>query len=292
MKQRCVSDRVFYLLVFVIALFATLITLYPFVYIFSASISSSDAVNRGNVLLFPVGFSLSGYEKVIHNQEIWTAYGNTIFYTVVGTVCSLLATAIGAYPLSRRSFCLRRPLNFLIVFSMYFSGGLIPVYLVISRLGLYNSRLVMIIPGLISSYNLMVCRSAFSAIPEEVMESAQIDGANDLYVFTHIAIRLVVPTMAVLTLYYAVGQWNSFFTPLLYISKNRLMPLQVVLRRVLIMASNEMISDADRGSMETLVSTLQVRYATIIVSTLPILFIYPFVQRFFVKGVMLGAVKG
>lgn len=292
MKYRCASDRAFYGLVALVAFAATAVTLYPFVYIISASISATEAVNRGSVWLLPIGLSLDGYEKVINNPEIWTAYANTILYTVAGTLFSLIATTVGAYPLSRRQFCLRRPLNFLIVFSMYFSGGLIPTYLIVSRLGLYNSRWVMIIPGLVSSYNLMVCRSAFSSIPEEIMESAQIDGANDLRVFSTIAVKLITPTLAVLTLYYAVGQWNSFFTPLLYLSKSRLMPLQVILRRVLIMASNEMLPDAVRGNADMVISSLQVRYATIVVSTLPILFMYPFVQRYFVKGVMLGAVKG
>ena len=291
-KKRCISDRMFVFCVVFLAIIATAVTLYPFIYIFSASISSPTAVNRGEVLLWPVGFSIAGYEKVIANNEIWMSYGNTLFYTVAGTFCSLIATAIGAYPLSRRQYCLRKPLNFLITFSMYFSGGLIPTYLIISRIGLYNNRWVMILPSLISSYNLMVCRSAFSAIPEEIMESAQIDGANDLRIFSGIAIHLITPTLAVLTLYYAVGKWNDFFTALLYLSKSNLVPLQVILRRVLIMASNEMMNDASRGNPETMAVNLQVRYATIIVSTLPILFVYPFVQRFFVKGVMLGAVKG
>ncbi|MBQ8953996.1 MAG: carbohydrate ABC transporter permease, partial [Clostridia bacterium] len=217
--------------------------------------------------------------------------GNTIFYTVVGTFFNIIATTIAAYPLSRRSFCLRRFFNFFIAFTMYFSGGMIPSYLLTTSLGLYNSRWVMIIPGLLSTYNVMVCRSAFSAIPDEVIESAMIDGSNDWQTFGRIAIHLITPTLAVLTLYYAVGHWNNFFTALLYFSKEELMPMQVLLRRVLIQSSSELMTEMSGGDDAAALS-IQIRYVTIVIATLPILAIYPLLQRYFVKGVMLGAVKG
>ena len=219
------------------------------------------------------------------------AYGNTLYYTAVGTVFNIVATTLAAYPLSRRSFVARRPLNFLIAFTMYFSGGLIPSYLLITGLGLYNSRWVMILPVLVSTSNMMICRSAFSSIPEEVIESAYIDGANDMQLYWHIAIRLIVPTLAVLTLYYAVGHWTSYFNAMLYLSKPKLQPLQLLLRRVLLQASSE-LNNAEESAESAVAVSLQVRYVTIVVSTLPILCFYPFIQKYFIKGVMLGAVKG
>lgn len=256
----------------------------------SVSISDPIAVNRGEVFLWPVGFSLKGYKQVLKSGDIWVSYGNTIYYTIVGTIFNMIATVLAAYPLSRKTFCARRFLNFFIVFVMYFSGGLIPTYLLINNIGLYNSRWVMIIPGLVSSYNVMICRSAFSSIPDEVMESAQIDGANDLHILFRIAIWLIKPTLAVLTLYYAVGHWNNFFTAMLYLSDSSLYPLQVLLRRVLIQASNELLIDSTLE--ERSIAGIQIRYVTIVVATLPILAVYPFLQKYFVKGIMLGAVKG
>ena len=285
------SDRAFMTAVYVIAIFAFIVTLYPFLYVVAVSFSGSQAVYQGRVFLWPVEPTLAGYRQVAKQQGLWTAYGNTIFYTVVGTFFNIIATTIAAYPLSRRTFCLRRFFNFFIAFTMYFSGGLIPSYLLTTSLGLYNSRWVMIIPGLLSTYNVMVCRSAFAAIPDEVVESAMIDGSNDWQTFGRIAIRLITPTLAVLTLYYAVGHWNNFFTALLYFSKEELMPVQVLLRRVLIQATDELTGGISGAGDKAAVS-VQIRYVTIVIATLPILAIYPLLQRYFVKGVMLGAVKG
>ena len=285
------GDRVFMFVVYLIAILAFLITLYPFLYVIAVSFSGSQAVYQGKVFLYPVDITVDGYKQVVKQQGLWTAYGNTIFYTVVGTTFNIVATCIAAYPLSRRTFCLRRFFNFFIAFTMYFSGGMIPSYLLTTSLGLYNSRWVMIIPGLLSTYNVMVCRSAFSAIPDEVIESAMIDGSNDWQTFLRIAIHLVTPTLAVLTLYYAVGHWNNFFTALLYFSKEELMPMQVLLRRVLIQSSSELITGMT-GSDDSAALSIQIRYVTIVIATLPILAIYPLLQRYFVKGVMLGAVKG
>lgn len=292
-RNRSKSDTVFYFLVGLISILAFAITLYPFIYIISVSFSDSGAVGRGEVFLFPVGFSLEGYKAVLQQPNLLSSYGNTLFYTIVGTLMNLVASVMTAYPLCREKFCARKVLNFLTVFTMYFSGGLIPTYLVVTQLGLYNSRWVMILPGLISTYNMMICRSAFSAIPEEVIESAQIDGANDLQTLVRIAAHLIKPTLAVLALYYAVGHWNDYFNALMYLGKEELMPLQVLLRRVLIQNSQEFttnmtsLDNADRANIG-----LQLRYVTIVVTTLPILLVYPFVQKYFVKGVMLGAVKG
>ena len=290
-KQNVGNDRRFYALVYIIAIFAFVITLWPFLYIVAVSFSGSHAVYQGEVFLWPVDITLDGYRQVFKQNGLWTAYGNTLFYTTVGTVFNLAATTIAAYPLSRNRFFARRFFNFFIAFTMYFSGGMIPTYLLITKLGFYNSRWVMIIPSLLSTYNVMVCRSAFSAIPDEVIESAEIDGSNEWQTFGHIAVRLITPTLAVLTLYYAVGHWNNFFTALLYLSKEELMPMQVLLRRVLIQASSELM-DNSTASNDMAAVSIQVRYVTIVVATLPILAIYPLLQKYFVKGVMLGAVKG
>ena len=290
-KQNVGNDRLFYALVYIIAIFAFVITLWPFLYIVAVSFSGSHAVYQGEVFLWPVDITLDGYRQVFKQNGLWTAYGNTLFYTTVGTVFNLAATTIAAYPLSRNRFFARRFFNFFIAFTMYFSGGMIPTYLLITKLGFYNSRWVMIIPSLLSTYNVMVCRSAFSAIPDEVIESAEIDGSNEWQTFGHIAVRLITPTLAVLTLYYAVGHWNNFFTALLYLSKEELMPMQVLLRRVLIQASSELM-DNSTASNDMAAVSIQVRYVTIVVATLPILSIYPLLQKYFVKGVMLGAVKG
>ncbi|MDD6878365.1 MAG: carbohydrate ABC transporter permease [Clostridiaceae bacterium] len=285
------SDVMFYFLVYLLTALAFFITLYPFIYIVSVSISDPIAVQKGQVFLWPVGFSVEGYANIFRQPTLWSSYGNTIFYTVVGTLFNMIATVMTAYPLSRRTFCARKFFNFFIVFVMYFNGGLIPTYLLVTKLGFYNSRWVMIIPCLLSSYNVMVCRSAFSAVPEEVMESAQIDGANDIQILLRIAVRLITPTLAVLTLYYAVANWNNFFTALLYLTKAELQPLTILLRRIVISASTEFMSNVEKSEARALAS-IQIRYACIVTATLPILTIYPFLQKYFVKGVMLGAVKG
>ena len=285
------GNRVFYTLVYVIVFIAFCITLYPFVYIIAVSFSSSHAVYQGRVFLFPVSPTLAGYRQVLNQKGLWISYGNTILYTVGGTALNIVVTLIGAFPLSQRRFCARRFFNFCVAFTMYFSAGMIPSYVLITSLGLYNSRWVMIIPSLVSTYNLMVCRSAFSAIPEELSESAAIDGANDIQYFLRIAMWLITPTLAVITLYYAVSHWNSYMPALLYLSKEELMPMQVLLRRVLIQASNEML-DASIDTADKDAASIQIRYVTIVVATLPVLAVYPLLQKYFVKGVMLGAVKG
>jgi len=285
------SDKLFYAIVYLVAIIGFIITLYPFIYILAVSFSNSHSVYRGEVFLWPVNPTIAGYRQVFKQKGLWTAYGNTIFYTVVGTIFNMAATTIAAYPLSRRQFFVRRFFNFFIAFTMYFSGGLIPTYLLITNLGFYNSRWVMIIPSLLSTYNVMVCRSAFSNIPDEVIESAEIEGANDWQIFYSIAVRLITPTLAVLTLYYAVGHWNNFFTALLYLSDNRLIPIQVLLRRVLIQSSSELMG-GDIASDDKAAVSIQIRYVTIVIATLPILAIYPFLQKYFVRGIMLGAVKG
>ena len=239
------SDRLFYIIIYLVVGLAFFITLYPFIYIVSVSFSSTLSIDRQEVFLWPVGFTIDGYKQVLKNDGMWLSYGNTIWYTVVGTLFNLVATTIAAYPLSRKAFSGRKFLNFFIAFVMYFSGGLIPTYLLLTKLGFYNSRWVMIIPGLISTYNVMICRSAFSSIPDELIESSQIDGANDLWILYKVAIPLIKPTLAVITLYYAIGHWNNYFTALLYLGKQNLQPVQMLLRRILLLASQEFQQGTD-----------------------------------------------
>lgn len=292
--RKSMTDRTFYGLVYLITSLAIVITLYPFIYVVSISLSSVSAIDKQQVFLFPVDFTIEGYKLVLQYKEIWSSFYNTIWYTVVGTVLNIFFTCLAAYPLSKAKFFLRRKLNFFIAFTMYFSGGLIPLYMIITTLGLYNTRWVMVLPVLVITFNVMICRSAFENIPNEIFESASMDGANDITMLFRIAVPIVKPTLAVLTLYYAVFHWNNFFGALLFLSDHSLQPLQIFLRRVLIMASPEIMQKMGGGSSTAAlaVSTLQVRYVSIVVSIAPIIMIYPFIQRYFVKGITLGAVKG
>lgn len=288
------SDKLYDIITRFLVIFAVVICVYPFVYVISISLSSGIAVNQGRVWLYPVDIDLSTFGMVMRYGELWTSYLNTFYYTIVGTICNIIMTCLAAYPLSRRRFFMRRKLNFLLAFTMYFSGGLIPTYIVVTSLGLYNKRAAMILPVLCSAYIIMICRSAFESIPEDLFEEAAIEGANDFTCLTRIAIPLIKPTLAVLTLYYAVARYNDFFNAMLYLGKKELQPLQLFLRKILLLASSEILQSA--GSTTAVaaaaMSTIQVRYVCIVLSVIPILIICPFVQKYLVKGTMLGAVKG
>ena len=292
-KESC-GDKIFDIIVWFLTLCAVLACLYPFLYVVSVSLSSGGAVNRGEVVLFPVDINLDMFKMVMGYKELWVSYGNTIFYTVAGTFCNIVMTCLAAYPLSRKHFFLRKKLNFMLAFTMYFSGGLIPTYIVVTGLGLYNSRWAMILPVLVSAYNVMICRSAFEGISEELFESAALEGANDFAMMTKIAVPLIKPTLAVMTLYYAVARYNDFFNAMLYIGKSSLEPLQLFLRKILLMASTEILQASGSATAVNAAaqSTIQVRYVCIVLATVPIICICPFIQKYLVKGTMLGAVKG
>ena len=287
------GDKALDVIIWVLVIFAVVVTLYPFLYVVSVSISEGSAVARGDVLLFPKGFSLDAFSMVTTNKQLWISYGNTFFYTIVGTLANVVFTCLGAYPLSRSHFFLRRPMNFYVAFTMYFSGGLIPTYIVVTGIGLYNSRLAMILPVLVSAYNLMICRSAMSSVPQDLFENAALEGANEFYMMTRIAVPLIKPTLAVLTLYYAVARYNDFFNAMLYLGDTNLQPLQIFLRRVLLQASNEVLQSAGgQAAAAAAENTLRIRYVCIVLSAVPIFVITPFVQKYLVSGTMLGAVKG
>lgn len=291
-KNQSVGDTIFDMIVALFLFLAVVVCVYPFLYVISVSISSGEAVNKGLVILLPVDLNFEALKSVLHYDQLWVSYGNTIFYTVVGTFFNIIFTCLAAYPLSRKMFCFRKPMNFLLAFTMYFSGGLIPIYIVVTNLGLYNSRWAMILPVLVSAYNVMICRSAFEAISEELFEEAKLEGANDILIMTKIAIPLIKPTLAVLTLYYAVARYNDFFNAMLYISDKKLEPLQLFLRRILLEASSEIMQTTSVSMAAASQSSIQVRYVCIVVSVIPIMLIVPFVQKYLVEGTMLGAVKG
>ena len=292
-RSQSASDKLLDIVVWIIAALAVIVTAYPFLYVVSVAFSDGAAVARGEVYLFPVGFSLDTFRMVMNYDQLWVAYGNSIFYTIAGTICNVIFTCLAAYPLSRRHFFLRRKLNFFVAFTMYFSGGLIPTYMVVTGLGLYNNRLAMILPVLLSTYNMMICRSAMEAVPEDLFECASLEGANDFYMLTHIAIPLIKPTLAVLTLYYAVARYNDFFNAMLYLGKSELQPLQMFLRRILILSSAEILQQAGTaGAAAAAQNTLKIRYVCIVLAAVPIFCITPFVQKYLVSGTMLGAVKG
>ena len=292
-RSQGADDRILDVLIWILVIFAVIVTLYPFLYVVSVSVSDGAAVARGDVMLFPVGISLDAFGMVTQYRQLWVSYVNTFIYTIAGTAVNIIFTCLGAYPLSRKRFFVRRQLNFFVVFTMYFSGGLIPTYIVVTGIGLYNSRLAMILPVLVSTYNMMICRSAMASVPEDLFENASLEGASDFYMMRHIAIPLIKPTLAVLTLYYAVARYNDFFNAMLYLGDSALQPLQMFLRRVLILSSSEILQAAGTNAAAAAAqNTLKIRYVCIVLAALPIFAITPFVQKYLVSGTMLGAVKG
>ena len=287
------SEKIFYFLVnVVLALFFAMILL-PLVNIVASSFSTADAVGKGKVLLWPVQPTLEGYKAVFTYKGIWRAYANTIFYTVVGTSMDMAMTLMCAYPLARRNLPLKKPVVMLFMFTMLFSGGMIPSYILMKNLGLLNTVWCLLLPGLISVYNLIVCRTFMQNIPTDIEEAAKIDGCSDIRYLFSMVLPLSTTVMAVLSLYYAVGHWNEYFNPWLYLTNPKLYPLQMILRTILIQNSfdpESVTSEDDILGNKALQDLL--KYSLIIVSSAPILMAYPWVKRFFMKGVMLGALKG
>ncbi|NLM09218.1 MAG: carbohydrate ABC transporter permease, partial [Clostridiaceae bacterium] len=240
------------------------------------------------ILLKPVGFSLAAYRKVFENASIWNGYLNTIYYVVVGTALNIAMTVIGAYFLSRKNIPGKKIVMVFIMFTMYFSGGMIPAFLNIQSLGLYNTRGALIFPSAINTFNLIVMRTALMSIDDSMEESARLDGANHITILVRIMLPLTKATVAVLILYYGVSHWNSWFPAMIYLDDKSKEPLQLVLRQILII--NDM-SDMNIGEDQELISET-IKHATILVSTVPILCLYPFLQKYFTKGMMIGALKG
>lgn len=288
------DDRIFTILNYIILFIFTITILYPLVYIVSASFSSSTAVISGRVWLYPVEPTLAGYEAVFKHRLIMSSFLNSVFYTVVGTTINVLFTLIAAYPLSRKDFMPRNSIMALFVFTMMFSGGLIPSYLVVKELGMIDTRWSLIIPGALGVMNMIIARTYFqTTIPDELLEAAQMDGCSDFTFVRKIVLPLSGPIIAVISLFYAVGHWNQYFSALLYLKHQELYPIQLVLRDILVQneVDASMITDvADQAARDGLRELL--KFSLIVVSTLPVLIIYPFIQRHFVKGMMIGSLKG
>lgn len=295
MKRMSRGDVIFEVVNCVFLGLIAVVILYPLIYVVSASFSDAMTVTSGKMILWPVDLTLENYKEVFKNENIIWGFRNSIIILLAGTSVNLVMTVLAAFPLSRRDLWGRGVLMKLITFTMFFSGGLIPTYLMVGKtLGLMNNWLALILPGAISVYNMIIMRTYFmTSIPYELQEAAEIDGCSPLGTLIRIILPLSGPVLAVIALYYGVGHWNSYFNALLYISDDKLAPLQLYLRKVLTlnnaqslmtMGSDEMARQAMRA--ET------IKYSVIVVSSIPMLVIYPFVQRFFVKGVMIGAVKG
>lgn len=287
------GERIFQAVLILFMLFMIVITIYPFIYVLLSSISDSrQLMSHTGLLLSPQGFNLDAYVKVFQNPNIIGGYFNTIVIVAGGTLLNLFMTSLGAYVLSRKGVPWTRTVMLLIVFTMFFSGGLIPMYLLVNNwMDLGNSLLALIIPGLISTWNLIILRTSFEGIPDGLIESARMDGAQDFTILFRIVIPLSLPVMAVMVLFYGVSHWNSWFSAMIYLRDRELFPLQLILREILIQNSTAYMSgDASASDVEAVGESI--KYATIIVATLPILAVYPFLQKYFVKGVMIGSIKG
>lgn len=289
------GDKVFNGVNYAFLAFFFLIVAYPLIYVLSASFSDSNAVVSGEVWLLPVGFNIEAYKTIFSEDSIMTGYMNSIIYTVFGTIVNLILTTLTAYPLSRKKLFGGKVLTWIFMFTMFFSGGLIPQYILVRDLGLLNTRYAIILLGGISIYNMIVMRSFMtSSIPEDLYEAASLDGCSDIGILFRIVLPLSKPIIAVMVLYYAVGHWNDFFTPLIYTSNPELKSLQLVLREILI--QNKMETHMGSQSMASVINRMGMyellRYAIIVVASVPVLCIYPFVQKHFVKGVMIGSIKG
>ncbi len=269
-----------------------IVMVYPLLFILFASLSNANELTQHRGLLFaPIDLTFEAYRRVFQNPLILSGYRNTLFIVIVGTSLNVFMTALGAYALSRRNVLFKNPIMFFIVFTMFFSGGLIPSYLLVGQtLHMQDTLWALIIPGAMSTLNLIIMRTAFNAVPVSLEEAARMDGANDWTILFRIVIPLSWPVVAVMILFYGVGHWNAFFSALIYLRDRDLYPLQLVLREILITSNvQNMTTDVSGGDVQAIGETI--KYATIIVATLPILLVYPYLQRFFVKGVTIGAIK-
>ena len=293
-RERHASDRIFNAAVIILSITTFIVIAYPLWFIVIALISNSNMVNQGKVILWPVDIRFYGYQQILEDSRIWTGYLNTLIYVVVGTILNLMVTIPAAYALSRPDFRARNAVMMYFVFTMYFSGGLVPLYMTIKSIGLIGNRWILIIMVLVNTYNLIIARTFIqNTIPNDLYEAAQLDGCNHFTFLGKVVIPLSKAIISVEVLYYAVYHWNDYFTALMYTNGDaKIQPLQTVLRSILLL--NETYANGNGGVQGGYgqSSADQVKYAIIIVSTVPILCVYPFVQKYFEKGVMIGAVKG
>ena len=291
----CTVDKIVYTLNYIMLIAFLIIVLYPFVYIVSCSFSSGQALISGKVTLLPVDPTLEGYKAILEYKDIWTGFANSFLYTIAGTLVGLTLTILAAYPLSRSSLVGRRPLMMLFLFTMLFNGGLVPNYMLVLSLGLLNTGWAIILPTALSAYNVIVARTFFiNTIPNELHESAELDGCGEFRFLISIVLPLSKAIMAVLVLWIAIGFWNSYFNPMIYLNDKSKFPLQLILREILLMANVDFTKAAANPELYYKNQQLSeiLRYGTIIISALPLMVLYPFIQKYFVQGVMIGSVKG
>ena len=291
----CTVDKIVYTLNYIMLIAFLIIVLYPFVYIVSCSFSSGQALISGKVTLLPVDPTLEGYKAILEYKDIWTGFANSFLYTISGTLVGLTLTILAAYPLSRFSLVGRRPLMMLFLFTMLFNGGLVPNYMLVLSLGLLNTAWAIILPTALSAYNVIVARTFFiNTIPNELHESAELDGCGEFRFLISIVLPLSKAIMAVLVLWIAIGFWNSYFNPMIYLNDKSKFPLQLILREILLMANVDFTKAAANPELYYKNQQLSeiLRYGTIIISALPLMVLYPFIQKYFVQGVMIGSVKG
>ena len=287
------KDLLFDIVLYSICAVMLLLVIYPLWFIVIASFSDPSAVAGGHVWILPVGFTLEGYDELFKQAEVWTGYRNTIVYTVLGTIFGLVVNIPAAYALSRKDLWGRKVLMGLFVFTMFFSGGMIPIFLTVQEMGFYNNFWVMIIPFSVSAYNIIVARTFFeTSLPADLWDAAQIDGCGNLRYFFTMALPLSKAVISVIALWTAVGQWNGYFNALLYLRDAKLHPLQLIMRNILI--TNQVFASMGTGeaAMIAMRRANLVRYSMIIIATVPIMCVYPFIQKYFDQGVMIGAVKG
>jgi putative aldouronate transport system permease protein len=285
-----IGSKTFDVINYIMLLLIAFVTLYPMYYIFIVSISSGDFISRGLVNFIPRGITWEAYKLVFQNKDIWKSYLNTITYTGVGTLINVMVTALCAFPLSRKDFYGRSFFTVLITITMFISGGLIPLYLVVNQLHLTNTIWAIVLPPAVSTYNMIIMRTFFSNVPFSLQESAYLDGANDLHIFFKIILPLSTPIIATLTLFYAVAHWNSFFPALIYLNEKSKYPVQIILRDIVVAGEFSEQGGDITNSMN--IVAVNFKYAAIIIAVVPILVVYPFLQKYFAKGVMVGAVKG
>jgi putative aldouronate transport system permease protein len=289
------GDHIFEIVNYCIVTLFFLAVLYPLIYVLSCSISSPDLVATGKVIFFPKGVTLAGYKRVFQDSNILLGYKNTLFYTAVGTLINLFVTVPAGYALAKKELPGRNLFMYFFLFTMYFSGGMIPTFLLVKSLGLYNTRTILLILGAFNTYNCIICRTFFAAIPKELEEAAEIDGSSRFRTFLQIILPTSQALLGVMVLYFAVAHWNSYFSALMYVSDDKIKPLQLFLRKILILqeASSSMLDGMDDEVIaeQTKLREL-IKYSVIVVSSLPVLILYPFLQKYFVQGIMIGSLKG
>jgi putative aldouronate transport system permease protein len=288
--KRTAGEKAFSLINYIFMALLCAVTLYPLWYVIVASFSNPLAVSQGLVTLWPKGFELASFHKVVTTQNIWTAYGNTVFYSVVGTAINMALTVLGAYPLSKRRLRGRKGLMLFIMVTMWFSAGMMPTFLNFQDLNLYNTRLGILLCFAINTFYVVLMRTFFENVPDSMEESAKIDGASDWRILFGIYLPLSGPAIATLTMYYFVGRWNAFFWSMLLLKDQDKVPLQVLLRKLIVQVSYNVNEAIDMSA--TVMTEQTIVYATIVVAVIPMLILYPFIQKYFVKGIMVGAIKG